>query len=32
MDSGLAAETVIGPAEGRTRWRRIGMTPMGMKR
>src|SRR5215475_13038815 len=27
MDSGLAAEPVIGPAEGRTRWRRPGMTP-----
>jgi len=26
MDSGLAAEPVIGPAEGRTRWRRPGMT------
>jgi len=25
MDSGLAAEPVIGPAEGRTRWRRHGM-------
>jgi 2-furoyl-CoA dehydrogenase large subunit len=26
MDSGLAAEPVIGPAKGRTRWRRPGMT------
>jgi hypothetical protein len=26
MDFGLAAEPVIGPAEGRTRWRRPGMT------
>jgi len=26
MDSGLAAEPVIGPAEGRTLWRRPGMT------
>jgi hypothetical protein len=26
MDSGLAAEPVIGPTEGRTRWRRPGMT------
>jgi len=26
MDSGLAAEPVIGPAFGRTRWRRPGMT------
>jgi hypothetical protein len=31
MDSGLA-EPVIGPAEGRTRWRRAGMTPTRMKR
>src|ERR1700680_3436643 len=26
MDSGFAAEPVIGPAEGRTRWRRPRMT------
>ena len=26
MGSGLAAEFIIGPAEGRTRWRRPGMT------
>src|SRR3974390_508458 len=27
MDSGLAAEPVIGPRFARTRWRRPGMTP-----
>jgi hypothetical protein len=27
MDSGFFAELVIGPAEGRTRWRNPGMTP-----
>jgi len=26
MDSGLAAEPVIGPRSARTRWRRPGMT------
>jgi hypothetical protein len=26
VDSGFGAEPVIGPAEGRTRWRRPGMT------
>jgi hypothetical protein len=26
MDSGLAAEFIIGPREARTRWRRPGMT------
>src|SRR5260221_13230341 len=29
MDSGLAAEPVIGPADGRTRGRRPGMTRLG---
>jgi hypothetical protein len=29
LDSGFAAEPVIGPAKGRTRWRRPGMTPKG---
>jgi hypothetical protein len=28
-DSEFAAEPVIGPAKGRTRWRRPGMTPKG---